>query len=119
MNRFAKSKLCISRVIYIYNYNEDSLMNKRLGITEFKNLIFRHEMYKKIFANKENEKYLIAEYFFLFNRLDSKKIYILLMNNQNINNKIINIFKTFLKKYDYTDIKRNNITNLINFFNHI
>ena len=48
VNRFAKSKLCISRVIYIYNYNEDSLMNKRLGITEFKNLIFRHEMYKKI-----------------------------------------------------------------------
>ena len=48
MNKFAKSKLCVNRIIYIYNYNKDSLMNKRFEIIEYKNLLYRHEMYKKI-----------------------------------------------------------------------
>ena len=48
VNKFAKSKLCVNRIIYIYNYNKDSLMNKRFEIIEYKNLLYRHEMYKKI-----------------------------------------------------------------------
>ena len=79
VNKFAKSKLCVNRIIYIYNYNKDSLMNKRFEIIEYKNLLYRHEMYKKIFAKKENEKYLVAEYFFLLDRLKSQIDYILLI----------------------------------------
>jgi hypothetical protein len=117
VNKFAQSKLCVNRVIYIYNYNKDSLMNKRYGIIEFENLLYRHEMYKKIFATKENERYLIAEYFFLYNRLKSQINYLLLIKNRKINNKIIKTFKLFLKKYECTTTERNNITKFINLIN--
>ena len=69
VNKYAKSKLCVNRLIYIYNYNEDSLMSTRFGIIEFQNILYRHEIYKKIFKSKQNEKYLKAEYFYLLNRL--------------------------------------------------
>ena len=72
VNKFAKSKLCINKLVYIYNYNENSLMHKRTGLMEIQNILYRHEMYKKIFQKKEDEKYLIAEYYFLFNRLNEQ-----------------------------------------------
>ena len=51
VNKFAISKLCINRIIYIYDYNKDSLINKKQGIIEFKNLLYRHEMYMKLRKN--------------------------------------------------------------------
>ena len=44
VNKFAKSKLCIEKTIYIYNFDKDSLINKKQGIIEFQNLLYRHEM---------------------------------------------------------------------------
>ena len=114
VNRFANSKLCINRAFYIYNYNNDSLMNKRFGLIEFQNLLYRHEMYKKIFSNKENEKFLITEYIFLLNRLQSQVNYLLLLKNPKINNQIINNFRYFLKYYNCSSETRNNIINLTN-----
>ena len=114
VNKFANSKLCINRAIYIYNYYGDSLMNKRFGLIEFQNLIYRHEMYKKIFSGKENEKFLITEYVFLLNRIQSQLNYILLLNCHKINNQIIKIFTYFLKNYECSDEQRNNIINLTN-----
>ena len=58
VNKFANSKICVDKLVYIYNYNENSLMHKKLGIIEFENLLYRHEMYKKIFQTKKEEKYL-------------------------------------------------------------
>lgn len=58
---------------YIYNYNNDSLINNRFSLIEFENLLYRHNMYKKLYKSTKDEKYLIAEYFFLFNRLKSEK----------------------------------------------
>ena len=69
-------------------------------------------MYKKLFE-KKNEKYLIAEYFFLLNRLKWEKKYLLLINDYNINQNIINIFKYFLSNYKYTKKQHNEITNFL------
>ena len=114
VNKFANSKLCINRIIYIYDYNKDSLINKKQGIIEFQNLLFRHEMYKKLFSNKENERFLIAEYFFLLNRLESQLNELLLINDHNLNTRIINIFKYFIENYNCTEIQKNKITNFTN-----
>lgn len=114
VNRFANSKLCINRIIYIYNYDKDSLMNKKQGIIEFQNLLYRHEMYKKLFLNKENEKFLIAEYLFLFNRIESQLNNLLFLNDHDINQQFINVFKTFLENYNCSDYQKNKIINLIN-----
>ena len=48
VHRYARSELCLDRLVYIYNYNNKSLMNKRFGIIEFQNILYRHEIYKKI-----------------------------------------------------------------------
>jgi glycosyltransferase involved in cell wall biosynthesis len=47
--KYAKSMKCLKKLIYIYNNFHDSLINKRNKILEINNLIYRHEMYKKIF----------------------------------------------------------------------
>ena len=118
VNRYATSKLCINRLVYIYNYNEDSLMNKRFGIIEFNNLLYRHEMYKKLFANKEDEKYLIAEYYFLVNRLNWEIKHLLLINDHKINSQITGIFNFFLKNYNCSAEYRKKMTNLIKLINN-
>ena len=114
VNKFAESKLCIEKTIYIYNFNKDSLINKKQGIIEFQNLLYRHEMYKKLFSKKENERFLIAEYLFLLNRIEFQLDYLLLINDNNINNQFINIFKKFLENYKCTDYQKKKTINLIN-----
>ena len=109
VNRNAKSKLCIDSLIYIYNNNSDSLMNKRFEYIEFQNLLFRHEKYKKIFTLKKDEKYLIAEYDFLLNRLKWQIKYLLLLNDKSIKEQIINTFLYFLRNYYSTKERRNDI----------
>ena len=108
VNRHAKSRLCINKVIYIYNYNKDSLMNQKSRTIEFKNLIYRHEMYEKLFSLKKDEKYLLAEYYFLIKRFISLQRYLL------INNQIINIIQFFLKKYECSADEKNYINDFLN-----
>ena len=114
VNRFANSKLCIDKIIYIYNYNNDSLINKKQGMIEFQNLLYRHEMYKKLFANKDNERFLIAEYLFLIKRLELQLNYFLLISDYNMKNQFINVFKYFLDNYNYSDFQKNKIINISN-----
>ena len=114
VSRYAKSKLCLDRLVYIYNYNDKSLMNKRFGAIEFQNILYRHEMYKKIFQQKEDEKYLIAEYYFLYNRLKWELEYLLLLKDNNIKDHIKNIFQHFINNYNCSIQKRNHIINFLN-----
>ena len=88
-------------------------MNKRFGIIEFQNLLYRHEMYKKIFSKKEEQKYLISEYHSLINRLNSNLKNILLINNNCINKQIKNIFEHFITNYNCTIYKRNIINDFL------
>ena len=109
VNKYSRSKFCVNRLVYIYKYNNESLMNKRYTNLEFKNLLYRHEKYKNIFLNKEGEKYLIAEYFYLFNRLNSELKYLLLINDNSIKKNVINIFKYFLNNYNINEKQRQDI----------
>ena len=101
VNRYAKSRICINKLIYIYNYHNDSLMNKdRLSLIELENLLYRHNMYKKLFKSKKNEKYLISEYLSLLNNLKTGKKNIALLNNTKIKSLIVNYFSFFLANYN-------------------
>ena len=113
VHRYAKSELCLDRLVYIYNYNNKSLMNKRFGTMEFQNILYRHEMYKKIFSKKEEQKFLIAEYNILFNRLKSKLKILLLINNNCINKQIRNIFEYFINNYNCSIYNRNIIIDFL------
>ena len=119
VNRFAKLKACTPKLIYIYNNNQDSLMANRFSLIEFKNLLYRHEMYIKLFNTKENEKYLISEYFFLFNRLKEQLIYLLLLNEHNLIKKIEKIFVSFLNDYNLSNKEKNDLNNFLKMINYI
>ena len=113
VNRYAKSKICTNKLIYIYNYNNDSLINNRFGLIEFKNLLYRHNMYKKLFKAKKDEKFLVGEYMFLLNRIISDKKYLLLLNNTKINSLIIDNFNFFINNYNCSEKQKKDIINLL------
>ena len=117
VNKFANSKICVDKLVYIYNYNENSLMHKKLGIIEFENLLYRHEMYKKIFQTKNEEKYLIAEYYFLLNRLKYQINELLLINDRNLKDNINKIFLLFMQNYECSEQQKNDINNFLKLIN--
>ena len=76
-------------------------------------------MYIKLFNTKENEKYLISEYFFLFNRLKEQLIYLLLLNEHNLIKKIEKIFVSFLNDYNLSNKEKNDLNNFLKMINYI
>ena len=52
--------ICINKTIYLYETNEDSLMNNRGNSIEIKNRIYLLKMYKETFLNRNERKYLCA-----------------------------------------------------------
>ena len=118
VNKYAENKSCVNKLVYIYNYNKDSLMNKRNGTILFQNFLYRHDMYKKIFIKKEEEKYLIAEYYFFLNWLEdiiTKKH--ILIEDDKIKKNITNIFVFFMSNYKYSILTKNKINYIIKLVN--
>ena len=96
--KFAKSSLFVNKKIYYYYKNHDSVMNNRGNILELKNIIFRNEMYKKIFNNSNEKKYIIGGYIQL---LEIFEINIAIVkNNTEIRDMFINTI---------IELKRNNL----------
>lgn len=95
--KYANSLIFINRIFYYYYNNSDSDMSNRGNILEFKNLLYRNEMYKKIFKGKNNEKYIIAGYLeliYIFGR------YIEIINsNEEIKNRCFKEINDFKKNY--------------------
>ena len=115
INKHAKSMRCVNKLIYIYNDFNDSLMKNRHDLMELKCLIYRHEMYKKIFKTKKEEKYLIEEYIELLNFLqESDNYYKLIQNNKKIQTILITIFINFTKTYHYSNLTKSKIIDFLN-----
>jgi len=110
VNKHAKSKLCLNRIVYIYNYNNDSLMNKRFWNLEFQNSLYFLEMFKKLFKSKEEEKYLIGGYLWIINNLRPK---FLKITESEIKTNFIKIFQHLLKNYNCTINQRKKINNFL------
>ena len=70
ININAESMICINKPIYIYNYNNNSLMNNNANILSIKNQIYVLEMYIDIFKNKTEQKYIISSIMFLYSFFD-------------------------------------------------
>ena len=77
-----------------------------------KNLLYRNEMYKEIFKNKSEVKYIIAGYVEL---LDIFKNNInLIKENNEVKNLFIKNIKEFIQNYNISIEIRNRINNFIN-----
>ena len=108
VNKYAQKMICINKLIYIYNQQNDSLMKNRYDKIELNNLMSRHLMYKEIFKSKKEEKYLIAEYLEIISFIEeSDNFYKIIKKNYKIRNELIEMFINFSKNYSYPDIIKN------------
>lgn len=110
VHKFAKSLICSKKLIYIYNEFSDSLMNNRFNIIDLNNLIYRHEMYEKIFNQKNESKYLASEillFFYYIKKMDT--LVEIIIHNKIIRNKINNILINYIENYPCSDFNRNKI----------
>lgn len=104
--KYANSLIFINKVIYYYYLNKESAMMNRNNILELKNLLYRQEMYKEIFKNKNEQKILINGYIELF-YIFEKNLNLIKENNE-VKNKIIITMKILTNKYNISEniIKR-------------
>ena len=111
-HKYSNSSLFINKVIYYYYNNSDSEMMNRGNILEMKNILYKFNMYKQLFNNKNSENYLLEGYYELF---DSFKENInIIKTNDEIKNNFINNMRTFINNYNISDKTLKEITNFIN-----
>ena len=59
IHKYAKSMICVKKVIYDYKSYSDSLMHNKGNLLELINMIYRGEMFNKIFNKKEEKEFMI------------------------------------------------------------
>ena len=101
INKYANSKICLNKVIFIYYSNNDSLMKNRFNTLYCLNLIYWLEMFMKMFNNKKTEIYLKNRISYLLNLFQKhKQLLITIKSNTEIRNKYINILTIFITNYN-------------------
>ena len=117
VNKHAKSKLCLNKLVYIYNYNKYSLKNKKSWNLELENDLYFLETNKKLFKSKEEEKYLIGAYFLIINNLKHSIKSISKIIDNNIKKRTNNFFNNTLKNFNCSSKLRYSINNFLNLLN--
>lgn len=111
--KYANSSVFINKKIYYYyNNNQDSAMNNPGSLLELKNMLYRNEMYKKIFKKKNEEKYIITGYYELIdiciNNISTLK------KNEEFKNKIMEELNQFKKNFFLEDKMIQKINEFLN-----
>ena len=109
VNKYARSKICIKKIIYLYNNNNDSLMRSRFERIEIINLLYRHEIFNNIFTKENEKKYLISEIMELILIFETKKRFLKLIKQEYIREKYINIFIDLCNNYKLSKTNNNKI----------
>lgn len=100
INKYAKSMLCINKIIYIYNSNNDSLMHNQFNNIRIKDIFNVEEMFRKILNKKNEKKYLIGHIYELIYEFNiNKNSFSLMKTNFDIKNYLINLLKIYVKDY--------------------
>jgi glycosyltransferase involved in cell wall biosynthesis len=100
INKYAKSMICIKKLVYIYNSNKDSLMHDQFNIKRIKDLLKYEEMFRQILNKKEEKKYIIANLRELFKVLIRCKNSLLVAKLKiEIKNELINLLKIYIQYY--------------------
>ena len=96
VNMLGKSKFCVEKVIYVYNFNNNSLVSKRFNLLYMNNLLKWIEMFKKITNNGDKEIYLNRLNFLISLIGQNKKFLTIIKDNNRIKNKYIHLFKQII-----------------------
>jgi hypothetical protein len=117
INKYAKSMICVKKIVYIYNLNKESLMLNQSNIIRIKNIFQYEKMFRQILNEKNEKKYIISNIKIIFNNLEkNNKTKLLLMKPKiDIKKKLINLLKIYIENYQ---IPYNMIYNFINIINN-
>jgi glycosyltransferase involved in cell wall biosynthesis len=100
INKYAKSMICIRKTIYIYNSNNDSLINNQFNIIRIKNMFNYEEMLRKILNKKKEQKYIFGGIKFIIHYFIKHKSILSLMKSKiDIKDKFINLLKLYIQNY--------------------
>ena len=117
VNKLATTKLCVRKVIYKYNYSNNSLLNNRYNPTELNNIIYRFDMIRQIFSKDINYRYMKYECIY-----NTKEIIIrsnfknYIKSNYDLKNLSHQILQKCLNNYKIPKTKKKYIIKLIKFF---
>jgi glycosyltransferase involved in cell wall biosynthesis len=103
LNKYAKSMFCLNRTIYLYQTNNESLMNNRGNIIELKNRIYIFEMYTEILTKKKELKFINAHILEFINVLSNENLLSLIKKNTVIKKKVSKILLTSIQKYNFSN----------------
>lgn len=117
VNKIAKTKLCIKKLIYIYNnINNNSLMKKRKSIIEFSNVIYKFEMTKRILKEGKYFQYMNTECNNLIKSINNR-FPMYNHTNEILKNKIIDNLNNCIKFNNISLENKKNAQNIINMIN--
>ena len=109
VNKYAESKFCLKKIIYIYKDNDNSLMKKLFSKTNLINLLYRHQMFEKIFTGENEKNYLVAEKSALISFFKNMKNNKILTEQQDLNFKYIKNFISEISEHNNLTEKAKNI----------
>ena len=100
INKYAKSMICIKKIIYIYNSNNDSLVHNQFNIIRVKNFFMFEKMYRQILNKKQEKKYIISNIKSIIYDLKKYKDILSFMKPKiNIKDNLINLLKIYIQNY--------------------
>jgi len=112
IHKYAKSMICIKKIIYIYNSNRDSLIHNQFNIIRIQNFFNIDEMFRQILNKRKEQKYIISRIkFIIYYFKKHKKILSKMKSKIDIKDKFINLLKIYIINYK---IPNNIIANFIN-----
>lgn len=82
INKYAKSKFCINKIIYIYKSNNDSLLHLKWSKIELDNKISFIKMFSEILKNNDEKNYIISNLFLSLSELYNQNLLLLKNNNE-------------------------------------
>ena len=115
INKYANSKICIAKAVYIYHLNNNSLLGNKYNFIYMKNLINWIEMFKKILISQKEQIYFINRINFLISLIgNNNKFLNIIKNNMELRNKYIIIFKNLTVQYKLNNSILKNIVDSLN-----
>ena len=107
--------ICINKIIYLYNSNNESLMHIEFNNNRIQDIFKFEEMYRKILNKKKEEKYIIGYIKGLIKDLNIIKNSIK-KTKIDIKHKLINLLKIYVQDYQISnDIIFNFISLILNY----
>ena len=117
INRKAESMLCLKKIIYKYNRNNDSLTYNRHNILDILNRIYILEMMRETLKEENEYKYIEGHLNEFLREIKNFELFLIVKTNIQIKQRVINILQTFKSFIKFSENITTSINNIIKVLN--